>query len=69
MAHNPKLRYVDPYKRRGRLYFAVCQFSATKAGTWLAVNLAWKLDPHLLRLTRGRWPRSRNPGKVQGSAA
>jgi deazaflavin-dependent oxidoreductase (nitroreductase family) len=54
MAHTPKLRYVDPYKRRGRLYFALCWFSATKAGTWLAVNLAWKIDPHLLRLTRGR---------------
>src|SRR5262249_14671806 len=29
-------------------------------GTWLAVQVAWKLDPHLLRLTRGRlssaWP-------------
>jgi deazaflavin-dependent oxidoreductase (nitroreductase family) len=46
---------VDPRKRRGRLYRAVCRFSATRAGTWLAVNVAWKLDPHLLRLTRGRF--------------
>jgi deazaflavin-dependent oxidoreductase (nitroreductase family) len=54
MAHTASLRYVDPYKRRGRLYFAVCRFSATRPGAWLAVNIAWKLDPHLLTLTRGR---------------
>lgn len=54
------LRHADPYKRRGGLYRAVCRFSATKAGAWLSVNLAWKLDPHLLRLTQSRyslaWP-------------
>ena len=54
MAHAPKLRYVDPYKRRGRLYLALCRFSATKAGALFSVNIAWKLDPHLLTLTRGR---------------
>jgi deazaflavin-dependent oxidoreductase (nitroreductase family) len=55
MAHTPKLRYVDPYKRRSRLYLAVCRFSATKAGAWLAVNIAWKVDPYLLKLTGGRF--------------
>ena len=34
--------------------------SATRAGAWLSVNVAWRLDPHLLRVTRGRlstaWP-------------
>ncbi len=54
VTHTPKLRYVDPYGRRSRLYLAVARFSATKAGAWLAVNIAWKLDPHLLRLTKGR---------------
>jgi deazaflavin-dependent oxidoreductase (nitroreductase family) len=53
MAHTPKLRYVDPHKRRGRLYLAVCRFSATKAGAWISVNVAWKVDPYLLKLTRG----------------
>jgi len=56
----PKLRYVDPYRRHGRLYLALCRFSATRAGGWLSVNVAWQLDPHLLKLTRGRfssaWP-------------
>jgi deazaflavin-dependent oxidoreductase (nitroreductase family) len=60
MAPTPKLRYVDPYKPRGRLYRAVCRFSATKVGAWLSVHVAWKIDPHLLTLTRGRlstaWP-------------
>ncbi len=55
MAHTPELRYVDPYAPRGRLYLALCRFSATKAGAWLAVNISWKLDPHLLRLTKGRF--------------
>jgi deazaflavin-dependent oxidoreductase (nitroreductase family) len=55
MARTPKLRYVDPYKRRGRMYLALCRFSATKAGAWLAVNIAWKVDPYLLKLTSGRF--------------
>ncbi|MFI5004016.1 MAG: nitroreductase/quinone reductase family protein [Solirubrobacterales bacterium] len=54
MAHTLKLRYADPYKRRGRLYLALCRFSATEAGAWFSVNIAWKLDPYLLRLTRSR---------------
>src|SRR5450759_2128428 len=54
MAPSPKLRHVDPDERRGRLYLALCRFSATKAGAWLAVNISWKVDPHLLKLTRGR---------------
>jgi len=49
------LRYVDPHKRRGALYRAVWRFSATRAGLWLSSRLAWKLDPFLLRLTRGRF--------------
>jgi deazaflavin-dependent oxidoreductase (nitroreductase family) len=60
MAHAPYLRYVDPRKRRGRLYLALARVSATRAGAWLSVNIAWKVDPHLLKLTRGRfstaWP-------------
>jgi deazaflavin-dependent oxidoreductase (nitroreductase family) len=55
MAHPPKLRYVDPYERRGRLYLALCRFSATKAGAWFSINIAWKLDPHLLTLTKGQF--------------
>jgi deazaflavin-dependent oxidoreductase (nitroreductase family) len=55
MTRTPKLRYVDPYTRRNRLYLAVCRLSATRAGAWIAVNIAWKLDPYLLKLTGGRF--------------
>jgi deazaflavin-dependent oxidoreductase (nitroreductase family) len=54
MAHAPKLRYVDPYKRRGGFYRAVCRFSTTRLGMSLSEKIAWKLDPYLLELTRGR---------------
>jgi deazaflavin-dependent oxidoreductase (nitroreductase family) len=54
VAHARELPYVDPYKRRSRLYFAVARLSATKFGASLAVKVAWKLDPHLLKLTKGR---------------
>jgi deazaflavin-dependent oxidoreductase (nitroreductase family) len=54
MPVTPKLRHVDPYKRRGRVYLAVCRLSASKIGLWLSANVAWKLDPYVLRLTRGR---------------
>jgi deazaflavin-dependent oxidoreductase (nitroreductase family) len=54
MSHTPRLRYVDPYERRGRLYLALCRFSATRVGAWLSVKVAWKVDPCLLKLTRGR---------------
>ncbi len=50
-----KLSRVDPYRRRGRLYLAVCRFATTKVGMWLAVNIAWRLDPVLLALSRGRF--------------
>lgn len=50
----PSLRYVDPYEPRSRLYLAICRFSASRLGMWLAEKIAWKLDPYLLKLTRGR---------------
>jgi deazaflavin-dependent oxidoreductase (nitroreductase family) len=49
-----KLRYVDPHRRPGRVYLAVARLASTKAGEWLSVNVAWRLDPVLLRLTGGR---------------
>jgi deazaflavin-dependent oxidoreductase (nitroreductase family) len=54
MARSAKLPYVDPHKRRGRLYLAVARLSATRFGAWFSVNVAWKLDPFLLRLSGGR---------------
>jgi deazaflavin-dependent oxidoreductase (nitroreductase family) len=54
MARSAMLPYVDPYKRRGRLYLAVARLSSTKFGAWFSTNVAWKLDPFLLKLTGGR---------------
>jgi deazaflavin-dependent oxidoreductase (nitroreductase family) len=54
------LRHVDPNRPRSRLYLAICRFSVTRPGMWLSQHVAWKLDPYVLRLTRGRlstgWP-------------
>lgn len=55
MARAAKLPYVDPYKRRSLLYLAVARLSTTKAGAWFSVNVAWKLDPFLLKFTGGRF--------------
>jgi deazaflavin-dependent oxidoreductase (nitroreductase family) len=47
------LRRVDPHRRRGRIYLALAQFSNTGIGGWLSVHVAWRIDPFLLKLTRG----------------
>ena len=49
-----QLRYVDPQRRRGRLSRAIAAFSATRLGRLLSSRIGWKLDPYLLRATRGR---------------
>ena len=49
------IRRVDPDRRRGRLYAAMVRLSTTKLGAWLAVKVSWKIDPYLLRLTKGRF--------------
>jgi deazaflavin-dependent oxidoreductase (nitroreductase family) len=49
-----KLRHVDPYARRGALYRTVCRLSRSRTGMWLSQHVAWKLDPYLLRVSRGR---------------
>jgi deazaflavin-dependent oxidoreductase (nitroreductase family) len=54
MSLTPKLRYVDPYKPRGRIYLTLAWLSSTKLGAWFSINISWKLDPHLLKLTGGR---------------
>ena len=48
------LRRVDPERRRGPLYRGYAWLSATRPFAWVARRIGWKLDPVLLRLTRGR---------------
>jgi deazaflavin-dependent oxidoreductase (nitroreductase family) len=48
------LRYVDPRAPRSRLYKAFARLLGTRAAGWLSRKVVWRLDPHLMRLTRGR---------------
>jgi deazaflavin-dependent oxidoreductase (nitroreductase family) len=48
------LRYVDPYKKRGRLYKADVNFGRSRAGQFIARHIARHTDPYLFRLTGGR---------------
>ena len=51
----PKLKYVDPNRPRSLLSRAYAAFSATRLGRFLSAKVVWKIDPYLLRLTRGRF--------------
>jgi deazaflavin-dependent oxidoreductase (nitroreductase family) len=48
------LPYVDPHAARGPLYRAFASLVGTRPMAWLSRNVGWKVDPLLLRLTRGR---------------
>jgi deazaflavin-dependent oxidoreductase (nitroreductase family) len=48
------LRYVDPRAPRSRLYTAFARLLGTRAAGWLSRRLVWRVDPYLMRLTRGR---------------
>jgi deazaflavin-dependent oxidoreductase (nitroreductase family) len=49
-----RLRYVDPNRPTGPFSHAYAALANTRLGRFLSVHLVWKLDPYLLRLTRGR---------------
>src|SRR3954464_3842534 len=48
------LKHVDPDRPPGRLSRAFAAFSATRLGRLLSRTILWRLDPYVLRLTRGR---------------
>jgi len=50
----PTLRYVDPTRSPSLVVRAYAAFATTRAARFISRHLAWKLDPLLLRLTRGR---------------
>jgi deazaflavin-dependent oxidoreductase (nitroreductase family) len=54
MSSGGTLRYVDPRARRGPVYRAYVRFLGTRLAAWLSMKVVWKVDPHLMRLTRGR---------------
>ncbi len=49
-----RLKYVDPHRRPGWFRRAYAALANTALGRFLSVHLVWKLDPYLLRATRGR---------------
>jgi deazaflavin-dependent oxidoreductase (nitroreductase family) len=48
------LRYVDPNRPRSWFSRAFAAFSATRVGRLLSTHIAWRVDPYVLRATRGR---------------
>lgn len=49
-----RLKYVDPHRPRSVFSRAYAAFSNTRLGRFLSVHLAWKVDPFLMRVTKGR---------------
>jgi deazaflavin-dependent oxidoreductase (nitroreductase family) len=47
------LKYVDPNRPRSLLSRAYAAFSSTRPGRFISAKIVWKLDPYLLRATRG----------------
>jgi deazaflavin-dependent oxidoreductase (nitroreductase family) len=48
------LRHVDPGDPPGLLNRLFAAVANTALGRFFSVHVMWKLDPHLMRLTRGR---------------
>jgi deazaflavin-dependent oxidoreductase (nitroreductase family) len=51
---SPQLKHVDPNRLPGRFRRAYAAFSTTWLGRFLSMHVVWKLDPFLMRATRGR---------------
>ena len=50
----PRLKYVDPSRPRSSFSRVYAWFSGTRLGRFLSAHVVWKVDPYLLRATRGR---------------
>jgi deazaflavin-dependent oxidoreductase (nitroreductase family) len=49
-----QLEYVDPNRPRSSLSRTFAAFSSTRLGRLISAKVVWKVDPYLLRATRGR---------------
>ena len=49
-----QLKYVDPNRPRSRFSRAYAAFSNTRLLRFISAKVVWKIDPYLLRATRGR---------------
>jgi deazaflavin-dependent oxidoreductase (nitroreductase family) len=52
------LHYVDPNRKRGRMYRASVRFARARTAQFLARNILSRIDPWLYRATGGRYPSS-----------
>jgi deazaflavin-dependent oxidoreductase (nitroreductase family) len=50
-----RLRQVDPSRSPSWFRRTYAALANTRFGRFLSVHLLWKVDPHLMRLTRGRF--------------
>jgi deazaflavin-dependent oxidoreductase (nitroreductase family) len=48
------LKHVDPYRQPGRFVRAYAALATTRLARIISRHISWKLDPVLLRITRGR---------------
>jgi deazaflavin-dependent oxidoreductase (nitroreductase family) len=49
-----QLKYVDPNRPCSLFSRAYAAFSSTRLGRFISAKVVWKVDPYLLRATRGR---------------
>jgi deazaflavin-dependent oxidoreductase (nitroreductase family) len=49
-----QLKYVDPNRPRNLLSRIFAALSSTRLGRLISAKVVWKVDPYLLRATRGR---------------
>ncbi|MGO9247233.1 MAG: nitroreductase/quinone reductase family protein [Solirubrobacteraceae bacterium] len=59
MSTSQALRYVDPCAQRGPIYRVYVALASSRFATWLSKRaiwsaIVWRIDPVLLRVTRGR---------------
>jgi deazaflavin-dependent oxidoreductase (nitroreductase family) len=48
------LKYVDPTLRPGLFRRGYASLANTRLGRFVSVHIVWKVDPYLMRVTRGR---------------
>ena len=51
---SPRLKHVDPNRPPGLFSRAYAALANTRLGRFMSANVVWKVDPYLMRVTRGR---------------
>jgi deazaflavin-dependent oxidoreductase (nitroreductase family) len=50
----PTLKYVDPSSPPGLFSRVYAALANTRLGRFMSIHIVWKVDPYLMRATRGR---------------